>query len=206
MPPGRGLHRARTRRALDVLGHVGQGTRFGTLLLEGAQPAWAPVEPPGAAVDGTPGEWWEQLADQARTAVAGADLSRVLDSPRGQRSIAEGLSFPRPRPVRSRLGHRQERRRGPGPARRGDRVRPRGFSSPSPLGRCAIRGFSRPRSPLLPVPLTHKHLPPGPAGTRPGLPDSATNFSARSLRTARRRPPQRSPADPTSRCPGEQGH
>ena len=54
----------------------------------------APVEPPGAAVDGTPGEWWEQLADQARTAVAGADLSRVLDSPRGQRSIAEGLSFP----------------------------------------------------------------------------------------------------------------
>ena len=36
----------------------------------------------------------EQLADQARTAVAGADLSRVLDSPRGQRSIAEGLSFP----------------------------------------------------------------------------------------------------------------
>ena len=81
-------------RALDVLGHVGQATRFGTLLLQGAQPAWAPVEPPGAAVDGTPGEWWEQLADQARTAVAGADLSRVLDSPRGQRSIAEGLSFP----------------------------------------------------------------------------------------------------------------
>src|SRR3984957_13439942 len=43
-------------RALDVLGHVGQATRFGTLLLQGAQPAWAPVEPPGAAVDGTPGE------------------------------------------------------------------------------------------------------------------------------------------------------
>jgi hypothetical protein len=79
-------------RALDVLGHVGQATRFGTLLLPGAPPAWAPVEPPGGAVDGTPGESWEQLADQARTAVA--DLSRVLDSPRGQRSIAEGLSFP----------------------------------------------------------------------------------------------------------------
>ena len=81
-------------RALDVLGHVGQATRFGTLLLQGAQPAWAPVEPPGAAVEGSPSEWWQELAGQARTAVAGADLSEVVDSPVGQRSIGEGLSFP----------------------------------------------------------------------------------------------------------------
>jgi uncharacterized protein (TIGR03086 family) len=81
-------------RALDVLGHVGQATRFGTLLLEGAQPAWAPVEPPGAAVDGRPGLWWRELAEQAHRAVAGVDVSQVVDSPVGQRSIGEGLSFP----------------------------------------------------------------------------------------------------------------
>jgi uncharacterized protein (TIGR03086 family) len=81
-------------RALDVLGHVGQATRFGTLLLQGAQPAWAPVEPPGAAVEGNPGKWWPELADQARRAVAGVNLSQVVDSPTGQRTIGQGLSFP----------------------------------------------------------------------------------------------------------------
>ncbi|MGI8446202.1 MAG: TIGR03086 family metal-binding protein [Streptosporangiaceae bacterium] len=81
-------------RALDVLGHVGQATRFGTLLLQGAQPAWAPVEPPGAAVEGSPAKWWQELAEQARSSVAGADLSEIVDSPMGPRSIGEGLSFP----------------------------------------------------------------------------------------------------------------
>ncbi len=81
-------------RALDVLGHVGQATRFGTQLLQGAQPEWSPVEPPGALVDGEPGPWWDGLARQARGAVDGVDLSRVVDSPAGRRSIADGLSFP----------------------------------------------------------------------------------------------------------------
>ena len=81
-------------RALDVLGHVGQATRFGTLLLQGAQPAWSPVEPPGALVESKPESWWQGLAAQARSAVTGVDLSREVDSPMGRRSIGEGLSFP----------------------------------------------------------------------------------------------------------------
>ena len=81
-------------RALDVLGHVGQATRFGTLLLQGAQPDWSPVEPPGDAVEGSPRQWWQELADQARGAVTGVDISQVVDSPVGKRSIGEGLSFP----------------------------------------------------------------------------------------------------------------
>lgn len=81
-------------RALDVLGHVGQATRFGTLLLQDAQPAWSPVEPPGALVESKPEPWWQELAAQARSAVTGVDLSREVDSPMGRRSIGEGLSFP----------------------------------------------------------------------------------------------------------------
>ncbi len=82
-------------RALDVLGHVGQATRFGTLLLQGAQPAWSPVAPPGDVVEGRPDRWWRELAAQAGTAVSGVeDLSREVDSPRGTRSIGDGLSFP----------------------------------------------------------------------------------------------------------------
>jgi uncharacterized protein (TIGR03086 family) len=81
-------------RALDVLGHVGQATRFGTLLLQGAQPAWSPVEPPGAVIEGSPEAWWDDLAGQARSVVEGVDLSREVDSPVGRRSIGQGLSFP----------------------------------------------------------------------------------------------------------------
>src|SRR5262245_7578450 len=55
-------------RSLDVLGHVGQATRFGTLLLQGTRPDWSPVEPPGAVVEGVPAAWWADLADQARSA------------------------------------------------------------------------------------------------------------------------------------------
>ena len=81
-------------RALDVLGHVGQATRFGTLLLQDAQPAWSPIEPPGAVVEGRPAAWWQELAAQAHSAVTGVDLSREVDSPMGRRSIGDGLSFP----------------------------------------------------------------------------------------------------------------
>ncbi len=81
-------------RELDVLGHVGAATRFGTALLRQEAPTWDPVEPPGAAVDGDPQRWWESLVDPARAAVSGVDLSRIVDSPIGQRSIGEGLSFP----------------------------------------------------------------------------------------------------------------
>lgn len=81
-------------RAIDVLGHVGSGVRFGTALLRGENPAWEPVDPPGAAVGPDPGGWWSALVAPARQAVRGADLSRVVDSPMGRRSIGDGLSFP----------------------------------------------------------------------------------------------------------------
>lgn len=81
-------------RPIDLLGHVGQATRFGTALLRAEAPGRDPVEVPGDAVQGDPVTWWSALADAARAAVPGADLDRVVDSPRGPRSIREGFSFP----------------------------------------------------------------------------------------------------------------
>jgi uncharacterized protein (TIGR03086 family) len=81
-------------RAVDVLGHVGSAVRFGTKLLRDDSPIWEPVDPPGSAVEGDPGSWWEAFVGPAREAVSGVDLSRVVDSPMGRRTIGEGLSFP----------------------------------------------------------------------------------------------------------------
>ena len=79
---------------LDVLGHVGTAVRFGTELLRGEQPVWSPSSPPGADVDGDPGTWWDALVTPARQAVVGVDLTEVVESPVGRRSIGDGLSFP----------------------------------------------------------------------------------------------------------------
>lgn len=81
-------------RARDVLGHVGQATAFGVALLRAEPVDWAPVEPPGVAVQGDPAGWWHGLVPAARDAVSGADLDRVVDSPTGRRTVAEGLAFP----------------------------------------------------------------------------------------------------------------
>jgi uncharacterized protein (TIGR03086 family) len=81
--------------ALDVLGHVGFATEFGTKLLSG-QPvdfAGAP-NPPRSAVTGDPALWWAGMVAPAKRAVQHADLSTVVDSPVGRRTIGEGLSFP----------------------------------------------------------------------------------------------------------------
>lgn len=81
--------------ARDVLGHVGAVTAFGTGLLRGEEMAWTPSdEPPGHAVTGDPVAYWDALVDPARIAVENADLSEVIDTPMGRRSVAEGLSFP----------------------------------------------------------------------------------------------------------------
>jgi uncharacterized protein (TIGR03086 family) len=77
-----------------VLGHVGSAVRFGTKLLRDDRPVWEPVDPPGSAVEGDPGSWWQTLVGPAREALSGVELSRVVESPMGRRSIGEGLSFP----------------------------------------------------------------------------------------------------------------
>lgn len=81
--------------ALDVLGHVGFATEFGTMLLRGEPVDFAGApDPPRAAVIGNPAQWWGGLVGPAKEAVRGADLATVVDSPMGRRSIGEGLSFP----------------------------------------------------------------------------------------------------------------
>jgi uncharacterized protein (TIGR03086 family) len=82
-------------RVLDVLGHVGGVVEFGTALMNGERPQRGGTpEPPGGAVKGDPVEWWTSLVGPARTALAGADLQAVVDSPTGPRSIEQGLGFP----------------------------------------------------------------------------------------------------------------
>jgi uncharacterized protein (TIGR03086 family) len=81
--------------ALDVLGHVGFTTEFGTKLLRGESPDFSAIpHPPRSAVSGDPGQWWRALVAPAKGLVQGADLTRVVDSPIGPRSIGDGLSFP----------------------------------------------------------------------------------------------------------------
>jgi len=82
-------------RAVDVLGHVGAAVAFGTRLLTTGEMQWVPpADPPGSAVEGDPAAWWAALVPQAKSSMNGVDLTRVVDTPMGSRSIAEGLSFP----------------------------------------------------------------------------------------------------------------
>lgn len=81
--------------ALDVLGHVGFTTEFGTKLLRGEPVNFAGApDPPRSAVTGNPAQWWAEMVAPATEAVRHADLATVVDSPMGRRSIGEGLSFP----------------------------------------------------------------------------------------------------------------
>lgn len=79
---------------LDVLGHLGAAMRMGVSILRGEPPTWTNVERPGVLVEGEPAAWWRAVSADARAALAGADLDRVVDSPMGPRSIGDGLAFP----------------------------------------------------------------------------------------------------------------
>ncbi len=81
-------------RALDVLGHLGATTQFGTRLLEGAATSWQPPSIPGQMVEGEPASWWRDLALHALEVARGVDLDRVVDTPAGRRSVGAGLTFP----------------------------------------------------------------------------------------------------------------
>jgi uncharacterized protein (TIGR03086 family) len=81
--------------ALDVLGHVGFTTEFGTKLLRAESPDFSGIpDPPRSAVSGNPHQWWRGMVAPAKEALQGVDLDRVVESPIGPRSIREGLSFP----------------------------------------------------------------------------------------------------------------
>lgn len=80
--------------AIDVLGHIGAGIDAGTTLLRGERLEWNPIDPPGQVVSGDPVRWWAAKARSAKDAVRGVDLAKEIDSPRGKRSIGEGLTFP----------------------------------------------------------------------------------------------------------------
>ena len=81
--------------ALDVLGHVGFGTTFGTKLLQGETPEYSGApDPPRSAVSDDPATWWAEMVAPAKGAVEGVDLTTMVDSPMGKRSIGDGLSFP----------------------------------------------------------------------------------------------------------------
>jgi uncharacterized protein (TIGR03086 family) len=82
-------------RALDVLGHVGAATEFGTRLLATGEMEWVPpADPPGSIVDGDPATWWHAMVPGARAALVGVDLTQTVETPMGTRTIAEGLAFP----------------------------------------------------------------------------------------------------------------
>ena len=81
-------------RALDVLGHVGATTRYGIEVLRGGTPSWQPSATPGDSVEGEPVAWWEAIVGEARPLVRTAELEKEVDTARGRRSVAEGLSLP----------------------------------------------------------------------------------------------------------------
>jgi uncharacterized protein (TIGR03086 family) len=81
-------------RALDVLGHLGHCIEFSLLLLQGAQPDWAPVDPPGAMVEGSPAAWWDDIAGRTRGFVEELNASQRIDMPMGEGTVSAGLSFP----------------------------------------------------------------------------------------------------------------
>jgi uncharacterized protein (TIGR03086 family) len=80
--------------ALDVLGHMGSGLRFGASLLRGEQPTFAESERPADLVEGEPAEFWRITSQQCREALVGADLDQEMDTPMGRRTVADRLAFP----------------------------------------------------------------------------------------------------------------
>ena len=80
--------------ARDVLGHLGSSVSFGVSILEGRTVEWPTVDRPADLVAGGPADYWTGIAASARTALGGADLGAVRDTPMGSRTVAQGLAFP----------------------------------------------------------------------------------------------------------------
>ena len=80
--------------ARDVLGHLGTSIAMGVSVLRGEQPTWPDVTRPGELVSDEPSTYWREIADEARRALAGADLDLEMDTPMGRRTVADRLAFP----------------------------------------------------------------------------------------------------------------
>ena len=120
-------------------------------------------------MEGSPGPWWQGLAEQARSAVTGVDISEVVDSPMGRRSIGEGLSFP----ALDLFVHGWDVARSAGL----DMVLPgeavefaRGVLEPLPAGQIRNPRVFAAEKAVAAVPLTHGLCSPGRAGTRTAQP------------------------------------
>jgi uncharacterized protein (TIGR03086 family) len=80
--------------ALDVLGHLVTSLEMGLSILAGEPPTRPEADRPADLVDGEPAVVYADVAARCRTAVEGADLDAVRDTPMGQRTIGDGLAFP----------------------------------------------------------------------------------------------------------------
>jgi uncharacterized protein (TIGR03086 family) len=80
--------------ARDVLGHVFTTTELGVGILRGEAVKPPTMDSPGDAAPDDPYTAWPEVAANAREAVEHADLTAVIDSPIGKRSVADGLAFP----------------------------------------------------------------------------------------------------------------
>lgn len=80
--------------ALDVLGHLGSAIGFGEAILDGRTYDWPSFDRPSDLVTGQPSAYWAAIAEPARSAVDGIDLSATRETPMGVRTVAEGLAFP----------------------------------------------------------------------------------------------------------------
>ena len=79
---------------LDVLGHLGTSVQMGVSLMHGEQPSWPTADRPADLVEGEPAAYWSRLDRLAREAFEGADMTQVMDTPMGPRTVADRLAFP----------------------------------------------------------------------------------------------------------------
>ena len=78
----------------DVLGHLGTSVELGAAFLSGARPNPPEADRPADLVQGDPVAWYRTRAEDARRALAGADLEQVVDTPMGPRRVVDRLAFP----------------------------------------------------------------------------------------------------------------
>ena len=77
--------------ARQVLGHLIGVQRIGLDIMAG-KPVAPSLEP--VPVGSDPAAEWDDIAGKVRETMRGVDLNREVESPRGKRTIAQGVAFP----------------------------------------------------------------------------------------------------------------